>query len=92
MNRTFLERVRCILFDANVPKILWKEAITMAIYLINRCLLVSLNFKTPEEMWFSKPFKYNHLSVFGCVAYAHVRQGKLEPRALKCIFLGIIVV
>ena len=26
--------------------------------------------------------------MFGCSAYAYVRQNKLEPRALKCIFLG----
>ena len=26
--------------------------------------------------------------MFGCPAYAHVRDGKLEPRAKKCIFLG----
>jgi len=28
------------------------------------------------------------LRVFGCTAYAHVDNGKLEPRAIKCIFLG----
>ncbi|KAK3007026.1 hypothetical protein RJ639_016924 [Escallonia herrerae] len=26
--------------------------------------------------------------IFGCPAYAHVNDGKLEPRAKKCIFLG----
>lgn len=25
---------------------------------------------------------------FGCVAYAHVDNGKLEPTAIKCIFVG----
>jgi len=28
------------------------------------------------------------LRVFGCTAYAHVDNGKLEPRAVKCIFIG----
>ena len=28
------------------------------------------------------------MRVFGCTAYAHVDNGKLEPRAVKCIFLG----
>jgi hypothetical protein len=28
------------------------------------------------------------LKVFGCTAYAHVDNGKLEPRAIKCLFLG----
>src|SRR6185437_16191659 len=31
---------------------------------------------------------YSHLRVFGCTAYAHVDNGKLEHRAIKCLFLG----
>lgn len=42
----------------------------------------------PKEVWFEKPIKCDHLCVFCCVAYVHVRQGKLESRALKCMFLG----
>ena len=26
--------------------------------------------------------------MFGCLAYARVNDGKLDPRAMKCIFLG----
>ena len=26
--------------------------------------------------------------MFGCLAYAHYKQDKLDPRALKCIFIG----
>jgi hypothetical protein len=33
------------------------------------------------------PADYSQLRVFGCTAYAHVDNGKLEPRAVKCIFL-----
>lgn len=47
-----------------------------------------LNFKTPQEIWTGKAPSLIHLQVFGCSAYAHVRQDKLEPRAKKCIFLG----
>lgn len=25
--------------------------------------------------------------MFGCAAYAHIKQEKLEPRALRCVFL-----
>lgn len=28
------------------------------------------------------------LKVFGCVAYAHYKEGKLNHRAKKCLFLG----
>nr|GEU62943.1 retrovirus-related Pol polyprotein from transposon TNT 1-94 [Tanacetum cinerariifolium] len=31
---------------------------------------------------------YSNLRVFGCPVYVHVNEGKLVPRAVKCIFLG----
>ncbi|GJW95323.1 retrovirus-related pol polyprotein from transposon TNT 1-94 [Tanacetum coccineum] len=31
---------------------------------------------------------YGMLRTFGCVAYSHIKQGKLEPRAVKCVLLG----
>jgi len=34
------------------------------------------------------PPSLENLRISGCVAYAHIRQGKLKPRALKCMFLG----
>lgn len=40
------------------------------------------------EKWSGQPADYKHLRTFGCVAYAHIDQGKLEPRAKKCVFLG----
>lgn len=44
--------------------------------------------KTPMEMWKGHPVEYKHLRKFGCLAYAHVKQYKLEPMALKCYFIG----
>ncbi|KAG8472495.1 hypothetical protein CXB51_034177 [Gossypium anomalum] len=32
--------------------------------------------------------KYQLTEIFGCPAYAHVDNGKLEPRFIKCVFLG----
>jgi len=34
------------------------------------------------------PANYSHLQVFGCPAYFHVYDGKLEPRVKKAVFLG----
>uniref|UniRef100_A0A803Q9V9 Retroviral polymerase SH3-like domain-containing protein n=1 Tax=Cannabis sativa TaxID=3483 RepID=A0A803Q9V9_CANSA len=31
---------------------------------------------------------FEHLKVFGCTAYAHIRQDKLEPRSIKFMFIG----
>ncbi|GKA61462.1 retrovirus-related pol polyprotein from transposon TNT 1-94 [Tanacetum coccineum] len=44
--------------------------------------------KTPIEVWFGKPIDYSKLHVFGCHAYYHVSEGKLETRGEKGIFMG----
>ena len=77
-----------MLISVGLPKVFWAEAVNTAAYLINRCPFTALNFKTPEEVWSRHPTDYTKIRVFGCSAYAHIRQNKLEPRALKCIFLG----
>ena len=88
MNRTLLERTRCMLSHAGLPQSLWAEAVTTACYLVNRSPSTAIDCKTPEEVWSGKTPQYDHLKVFGCPAYAHIRHNKLEPRALKCVFLG----
>ncbi|KAH9696398.1 hypothetical protein KPL71_023151 [Citrus sinensis] len=45
-------------------------------------------FKTAVHNTKGKLADYTKLRIFGCTAYAHIKQGKLEPRALKCAFLG----
>ncbi|KAH9764272.1 hypothetical protein KPL70_001465 [Citrus sinensis] len=88
MNRTIIERVRCMLLNANLSKGFWAEAVTTAAYLINRSPSSALGFKTPQELWSGKPPDLSNLRIFGCPAYAHLKQGKLEPRVVKGYFLG----
>lgn len=49
---------------------------------------MSIECKTPHEVWSDTLANYSGLHIFGCLAYTHVNEGKLEPRAKKCIFLG----
>ncbi|KAH9743695.1 hypothetical protein KPL70_003390 [Citrus sinensis] len=88
MNRTLVEKVRCMLFNANLSKHFWVEAVTTAAYLVNRSPSVALQFKTPQEVWSGKPPDLSNLRAFGCLAYAHINQGKLEPKAVKGYFIG----
>ena len=37
MNRTILERVRCMIINAGLPKSFWGEVVATTCYLINRC-------------------------------------------------------
>lgn len=88
MNRTILEKVRCMLSSSGLEKQFWGEAVKTACYLINRCPSTALEFRTPQELWSGRKPINSHLRVFGCSAYAHIRQDKLQPRAKKCVFLG----
>ncbi|XP_022893834.1 uncharacterized protein LOC111408291 [Olea europaea var. sylvestris] len=88
MNRTVLNKVRCMLLSSGLPKIFWGEAVKTAAYLINRSPTSALNFAVPEYVWSNSPVNYSYQKVFGCTAHAHQNIGKLEPRSLKCVFLG----
>ncbi|KAL6323336.1 hypothetical protein AAG906_029343 [Vitis piasezkii] len=83
-NRHLLKVVRASLFGAHMPTNYWGEAITVAAYLINRVPSSSLQFQTPFDV-------LHHTVIFGCVAFMHLQKGlrtKLEPRALRCVFVG----
>lgn len=55
MNRTLLERARCMLFSAGLGKRFWAEAVHTACYLVSRSPHSSLEFKTPIEVWSGSP-------------------------------------
>ena len=56
--------------------------------MINRSPSVAIEKKTPQDVWSGSPATYSDLNIFGCPTFAHVDNGKLEPRSMKCIFLG----
>ncbi|KAJ9539522.1 hypothetical protein OSB04_032255 [Centaurea solstitialis] len=91
-NRQLLEVVRASLFDMKVPREYWGEAVRSAAYLINRTPSRVIDFQTPIQKLHrlvSAPMSPNlEPRVFGCTSYVHQNTGKLEPRAVKCVFLG----
>ncbi|KAH9679593.1 hypothetical protein KPL71_026196 [Citrus sinensis] len=64
------------------------EVVTTATYLVNKSPSAALHFKTPQGVWSGKPPDLSNLRVFGCLIYAHINQGKLEPKAVKGYFIG----
>jgi hypothetical protein len=88
MNRTLLERARCLLSNVGLSRDFWAEAVNTACYLVNRSPSTAIDCKTPYEVWSGTPADYSFLKTFGCPTYCHVNDGKLEPRSKKCIFLG----
>ena len=90
MNRTLLEKVRCMLSNAGLSKQFWAEAVMYASHLINRLPSSALNGKKPFEVWSGKPTNdYDTLRVFGSTTYYHVKESKLDPKAKKALFMGI---
>ena len=87
-----LETARALLFQMHVPKHFWVDAIFTTCFLINRMPSSVLNWVTSFQTLF--PYKSLILiesRVFGCTCFVgdvclHV--SKLDPKSLKCIFLG----
>ena len=91
MNRTIVEKVRCMLSHANLPKSFWGEAVKTTVALINLSPSRPLKGKIPEEVWYRKKASYNHLKVFGCRAFVHIpkdERAKLDAKTKVCIYLG----
>jgi len=89
MNRTLLEKVRCFLSNAGLMKFFWADALIYASHLINRLPSSAIEGKTPMEVWSAKAAQdYDMLRIFGCPAYYHIKEDKLDHRAKKVVFLS----
>ena len=94
-NRHLLEVARSLLLEMHMPKSFWGDAVLSAAYLINRMPSSVLSFQTPLQSlsYYCDINSALHIlpRVFGCVVYVHMHtphRGKLDPRALKCVFIG----
>ena len=92
MNRTLLEKARCMLLNSKLNKTFWTEAVLAAVYLTNRSPTSALDGKVPSTLWFGEEPKIAKLRVFGCIAFLkrpkQLVQGKLDSRTIKCYFVG----
>ncbi|RDX88400.1 hypothetical protein CR513_30014, partial [Mucuna pruriens] len=91
--RHLLEVARALLFQMSVPNVYWGEVVLTVTYLINRLPTRVLNgIKHMLSFFPSSPLMLSLPSrVFGCVAFVHSdnpHHGKLDPRAVKCVFIG----
>ncbi|KAJ9538497.1 LOW QUALITY PROTEIN: hypothetical protein OSB04_031230 [Centaurea solstitialis] len=74
---------RALRFEANLPTTFWGECVLMATYIINRIPSKVINDKTPYEVLFGRLPEYDHMRVFGCLAYykyTETNGDKFEPR------------
>lgn len=90
-----LETAWALLLAGNVPKRYWADAITYAVYLLNRMPFRLFVFHTPLVVLVTHVSITSFLNlpprIFGCVAYVYLHKhhhSKLDPCALRCVFLG----
>lgn len=94
MNRTLTEKARCFLFDADLPKTYWAEAISMAAYVVNRMpckKLMKRDKQVPEEYFSNKKCDLSDLKLFGSKVMVlkpkHLRS-KFDENSTKMVFVG----
>ncbi|MCO5569463.1 hypothetical protein L7F22_023175 [Adiantum nelumboides] len=90
-NRHIVKVARALMIEKNMPHCYWAEAMSTAVYVMNRTPTAAVDTVTPEERFPGKKPDLGHLKVFGCIAYVHVPdelRKKLNPKAEKCIFIG----
>lgn len=89
-NRSLMEMARCMILDANMPKLYWAEAVNTANYLYNR-LPTNACAKTPYELWNGVKPDLSKLKIFGSKAYSKLpdeKRKKLDDKAKEYTFVG----
>ena len=90
-HRHLLDMVRTLLLQSSVPSKFWVEALSTAVYLINRLPSQQLNFDSPYYRLFGVHPDYGNLHTFGCVCFVHLpphERHKLTAQSVKCAFMG----
>ncbi|GJW52445.1 retrotransposon protein, putative, ty1-copia subclass [Tanacetum coccineum] len=90
-NRTLLDMVRSMMSQTTLPKSFWDYALETAARILNMVPTKKVE-KTPYEVWHGQAPKLSYLKVWGCEALVKrdtiTKPDKLEPRSIKCIFVG----
>ncbi|GJU73662.1 urease isoform X1 [Tanacetum coccineum] len=72
MNRTLVERVRCLLSHPGLPASFWGEALNTAVHVINLTPCVPLRFDVPDRVWSDKDVSYHHFESLDMGIYSVV--------------------
>lgn len=90
-NQTVVGTARSMLKAKSLPGVFWGEAVSTAVYLLNRSSCKAIGGRTPYELWNGRTPSVQHLRTFGCVAHTKVttpHQKKLDDRSRRMIFVG----
>ena len=87
MNRTLVQRVRCLLSQSQLLRSFWGEALNIVVHVLNLTPCVPLEFDVPNRIWSDNEI----LRVFGCNAFVHIpkdERSKLDAKTRPCVFIG----
>ena len=74
-NQTMLGMARSMMMGTNVPDWLCGEAVSTAVFILNRSLTRSVEGRMPYEVWYGSKLAVHFLRTFGCVAHVKVAGG-----------------
>lgn len=90
LNCMLVEHARAMLLGQGIPKFLWAEAVSYAVWLKNRLPSRSIPGHMPYEL---VHYKHPDLSLaheFGCEVLVHVEGAmKLDSKAERALFVGV---
>ena len=83
---------RTMLYENNLLRYFWAEAVNTACYILNRTLIRPILKKTPYELWKDRKPNLDYFHTFGCRCFIH-NNGKdnlenFDPKFDEGIFLG----
>ncbi|KAL0641511.1 hypothetical protein Bca4012_102648 [Brassica carinata] len=90
-NRHLMEVARSMMFQANVPKRFWSDAVATSCYLINRIPTKILHDQSPFEALNKYKPSLEHMRIFGCLCFVlrpKELRNKLEATSTRAMFVG----
>lgn len=90
-NQTVMGMARSMMKTMKVPAEFWGEAVTTAVYILNRSQTKSVEGMTPYEAWYKHKPSVHHLRTFGCLVHVKVTGGqvkKLDDRSIEMVLFG----
>ncbi|KAA3487951.1 Retrovirus-related Pol polyprotein from transposon TNT 1-94 [Gossypium australe] len=83
-----MEMARCLLFEKDLPKVVWAEAVINLVYFLNLLPTSALVGKTPYEAWHGVKPSIEHFRVFGCDSFSlvtDIKRSKLDKRGTRSL-------
>jgi ribonuclease HI len=92
INRTLVEKARCMMIDAGLPKRYWAEATSMAAFIYNATntpQVKGIDSMTPDEKFYNVKTDISRMKIFGSKIMVHnPKRKKWDQKAVKMIYVG----